>query len=253
MVLRGYGGSERVALPVLPSSKPAQVGDEATLLARRCPGTLVIVSRDRWAGVELARAEGRQRIVLDDGLQQRDVEPGRNVVVVPADSPIGNGWLLPLGPLRQPPASLAVEDLVWLHGEGAGKGVRPAIRSRSKPVGTVPAQDLSAPPLPVGGQRVAAFSGIARSHRFRESLTAAGAVVVLEWRLSDHRVFAAAELEQAALDAQRAGATALVCTEKDAVRLPPELQLALPVLALRVELEILEGEDRIEKLLKTGV
>ncbi len=253
VVLRGYGGSERGPVRVLPDADPDRMGDEPVLLARRRPGTLVVVSRDRWAGVELARAEGRKWIVLDDGLQQREVEPSRSVVVVPADSPLGNGWLLPLGPLREPPGSLGPGDLVWLHGDGPGEGVKPAIRSRSRPVGVVPAGDLAAPPQPLAGQRVAAFSGIARAQRFRESLAAAGAQLALDWRLSDHRVFAADELQQAAQEAQRAGATALVCTEKDAVRLPPQLQLPLPLLALRVELEILAGEERIASLLEAGV
>jgi tetraacyldisaccharide 4'-kinase len=249
VVLRGYGGKERGPLRVLPSSESTSVGDEASLLARRRPGTLVIVSRDRWQGVELARSEGRQWIVLDDGLQQRDVEPRRSVVVVPADSPLGNGWLLPLGPLREPQGTLGPGDLIWLHGEGEGAGVQPAVRSRSRPVGAVPAGDLAAPLQDLAGQPIAAFSGIARAHRFRESLTAAGAEVTLEWLLSDHRVFAAEELQQAAREAQAAGAKALVCTEKDAVRLPIGLQLPLPLLALRVELEIFAGEDRLAALL----
>jgi len=233
VVLRGYGGKERGPLRVLPSSESTSVGDEASLLARRRPGTLVIVSRDRWQGVELARSEGRQWIVLDDGLQQRDVEPR----------------LLPLGPLREPQGTLGPGDLIWLHGEGEGAGVQPAVRSRSRPVGAVPAGDLAAPLQDLAGQPIAAFSGIARAHRFRESLTAAGAEVTLEWLLSDHRVFAAEELQQAAREAQAAGAKALVCTEKDAVRLPIGLQLPLPLLALRVELEIFAGEDRLAALL----
>ncbi len=249
VVLRGYGGGERGPVRVPPRCDPARVGDEAVLLAQRCPGSLVIGSRDRWEGVELARAEGRKWVVLDDGLQQRDVEPQQNVVVFPADAPLGNGWLLPLGPLREPPGRLGIGDHVWLHGEGRGSGIQPAIRSRSRAVGVVPVGDLSAPPQPLGGRRIAAFSGIARAHRFRESLAAAGAQVVLDWRLSDHRVFSTEELRQAAEEAQRAGATALVCTEKDAVRLTPGLELALPLLALRVELEILSGEDRIAALL----
>lgn len=255
VVLRGYGGGEAGPVRVLPSSDPVRVGDEAVLLARRCPGSCVVVSRDRWAGVELARAENRRWVVLDDGLQQTDVEPQRSVVVVPADSPLGNGWLLPLGPLREPPSRLGAGDLVWLHGEGAGEGVQPAVRSRSKVVGVVPAGDLDAKPQPLTGGQVAAFSGIARAHRFEQSLAAAEAKVVWHWPLSDHRVFSVGELRQAAEGAQRLGATALVCTEKDAVRLPAglELSLPLPLLALRVELEILAGEDRIARLLEASV
>jgi tetraacyldisaccharide 4'-kinase len=250
VVLRGYGGNERGPVRVTAASDPARSGDEALLLSRRCPGTLVVVARDRWEGVELARSEGRRWVALDDGLQQRYVEPQRSVVVMPADAPLGNGWLLPLGPLREPIGRLIAADLVWLHGDGLGLGVQPAVRSRSKLVGAVSVQDLAAALKSIKGQRIAAFSGIARPHRFRQTLADAGAEIAVDWRLSDHRVFSVDELRLTAQEAQRAGATALVCTEKDAVRLPPGLQLPLPLLALRLELEILAGEARLAELLK---
>ena len=94
---------------------------------------------------------------------------------------------------------------------------------------------------------VTAFSGIARPQRFLASLRELGVKVRRHWARGDHRVFGAAELQRAAEIARAEGATALVCTEKDAVRLPPT-PLAIPVYALRVELEILRGEGAIDSL-----
>ncbi len=248
VVLRGYGGTEpgpaRVEAP-----DAARFGDEAVLLARRLPETLVIVSRDRRAGVDLARALGARWAVLDDGRQQRALEPTREVLVLPAESPWGNGWLLPLGPLREPRTSLDGREVLWLHGEGDAALEAP-IRSRSRAVGFVPAGDLSAAPWPLPVGPVAAFAGIARPGRFFDSLERAGAVLVARWPLADHRVYGADELRRAAEHAGRAGATCLVCTEKDAVRLPRELALPLPIYALRVELAIERGGAAIESLLE---
>src|SRR5262249_39964495 len=138
---------------------------------------------------------------------------------------------------------------VWLHGDAQGAPVpNAAVTSRARPVGLVSAQDPSVPIAASPGAAVAAFCGIARPERFLATLREAGVQVVASWSRADDRVFSAAELLEAARVAQVRGATALVCTEKDAVRLP-RVALPLPVWALRVELEMLSGSDLIDKLL----
>jgi tetraacyldisaccharide 4'-kinase len=250
-ILRGYGGTESGPIEVPQDATPERFGDEAILLARRCPDARIIVARDRAAGAELAERLGARWIVLDDGLQQRDLEPRHSVVVLAAESPLGNGRMLPLGPLRDPLSRLRADDAIWLHGEGSGLPGTPAtFRSRSLPRGSVPAEDLKATPRSVRGRRLAALAGIARPERFLRSLEAAGASVVTQWLCGDHRVFRKDDLVCAAEIARRLGAEALICTEKDAVRLPTGLDsLPLPLLALRVELELDFGEERIPILL----
>jgi tetraacyldisaccharide 4'-kinase len=250
-LLRGYRGRERGPVEVPPDGPSDRFGDEAILLTRRCPGARIIVARDRSAGALLAERLGARWIVVDDGLQQRDLEPRRSVVVLGAESPLGNGHLLPLGPLRDPPSRLRDEDAIWLHGEGPGLPGLPArFRSRSVPLGSVPVEDLNASPRSLQGRRLGAFAGIARPERFLKSLESAGASIVIRWVCGDHRVFREKELRKAAETAERLGAEALVCTEKDAVRLPPGLgPLPLPLLALRVSLQLDHGEPEVPGLL----
>ncbi|MHB8418983.1 MAG: tetraacyldisaccharide 4'-kinase [Myxococcales bacterium] len=251
VVIRGYGGQDRGPARV---SEPDAVrfGDEAALLACRLRRTTIVVARDRWAGVEVARSLGCNWIVLDDGMQQRAVEPTREVVVVPAESPWGNGRLLPLGPLREPRSRLDGRALLWLHGEGEPAGLAAAIRSRSRAVGFVPAGDLASEPrwpAAPDGRPVAAFAGIARPERFFRALESLGLALAARWPLADHRTFSAQDLAEAAERGRAVGAACLVCTEKDAVRLPRGLVAGLPILALRVELAIERGEAAIAGLL----
>jgi tetraacyldisaccharide 4'-kinase len=120
IVSRGYGGSTRAAMPVLPDSDPAVVGDEPVLLARRaaCP---VWVGRKRAEAARqlLAFHPEVDVLIADDGLQHialaRDVE----LVVVDAVRGFGNGWLLPAGPLREPLARLKQVDAVVINGAQA--------------------------------------------------------------------------------------------------------------------------------------
>ncbi|HUB08347.1 MAG TPA: tetraacyldisaccharide 4'-kinase [Myxococcales bacterium] len=249
VVLRGHGGRERG--PALLSNGDAdRFGDEAVLLERRLARTAVIVARDRWAGVELARSAGCSWVVLDDGLQQRAVEPSHDVVVLPAESPWGNGRLLPLGPLRDPRASLSGRELLWLHGEGDGTGVDAPVRSRSRAAGFVPAGDLFAELLAKVPAPAAAFAGIGRPDRFFRTLESAGLALAAAWPLADHRSFTVAELRRAERLAREAGAACLVCTEKDAVRLPRGLDLGLPLFSLRVDLVIERGQGEVEALFR---
>jgi tetraacyldisaccharide 4'-kinase len=120
IVSRGYGGDAGgVGTPcqVRPDSDPGAVGDEPVLLARRsdCP---VWVGARRAAAAQalLAAHPDCSVIISDDGLQHyafaRDVE----VAVIDGERGIGNGMLLPAGPLREPPQRLEQVNAVVING-----------------------------------------------------------------------------------------------------------------------------------------
>jgi tetraacyldisaccharide 4'-kinase len=250
-LLRGYRGREVGPIEVPSSGSADRFGDEAILLARRCPEARVVVARDRAAGAELAARLGANWIVLDDGLQQRALEPLRSVVVLAAESPLGNGHLLPLGPLRDLPSRLGPDAAIWIHVEGSAEApARAVFRSRTIPLGLVPADQPAATPRAFARMRIAAFAGIARPERFLKTLERAGAALTAQWLLGDHRRFDWDELVSAADRGLALGAEAMVCTEKDAVRLPANLgALALPIFALRVGIQLDLGESEISRLL----
>ena len=239
IVTRGYGGVEKGPLSVPARGDAASFGDEPILLRRRLSEALVILARDRAAGVALAATKGCDLVFLDDGFQQTAVMPTRQVVVFGAESPLGNGALLPLGPLRDPVGSLRPDDLIWLHGEGNGDVLtRIDVRSRTVPLA---AEHWT-------GRRIFAFAGIARPERFFRTLSEAGAIIVGSSRFSDHRRFSRRDLEELCARAAALGAAAIVCTEKDQVRLP-DGELKLPILTLETRLEIVEGESAVDRLL----
>jgi tetraacyldisaccharide 4'-kinase len=116
VVCSGYGGDARQAMLVEPDTDPALCGDEP-LLIRTASDAPVAVGRDRVAAAQLLLGSHRDCSVLiaDDGLQHRRL--GRDVELVILNSAgLGNGWLLPAGPLRDPPERLRTVDAVVLHG-----------------------------------------------------------------------------------------------------------------------------------------
>jgi len=122
VVSRGYAGSARGCVEVTAASDPRLVGDEPLLIHLRS-GAPVVVGRDRVAAarVLLARHPGIDVIVSDDGLQHYRLQRRVELAVVDAAAGLGNGRLLPAGPLREPPARLATVDAVIevVRGEAA--------------------------------------------------------------------------------------------------------------------------------------
>ena len=102
VISRGYGRSTRDCREVLPSSLPSEVGDEPLLIAQACGAPVMVAAqRSQAAQAMLAAHADVDVIVCDDGLQHwalaRDIE-----ICVFNDQGVGNGFLLPAGPLREP-------------------------------------------------------------------------------------------------------------------------------------------------------
>jgi tetraacyldisaccharide 4'-kinase len=212
IVSRGYGGSasKEDAGPreATIASDPAEVGDEPMLLARRsgCP---VWVAPDRVRACLALRAQHPDRnvIVTDDGLQhyalRRDVE-----ICVLDERSMGNGFLQPAGPLREPRSRLASVDAVVTHGKSEAQGYAMTLEG-DKLVRFTDARDVRAAKS-FAGQRVHAVAGIGDPKRFFLQLARFGMKIVPH-PFADHHAFSAADLDFGDADP-------VVMTEKDAVK-----------------------------------
>jgi tetraacyldisaccharide 4'-kinase len=124
VISRGYGGQGAdEPRAVTPSSDPAAVGDEPVLLARRA-GCAVWVCRDRRAALDAARSGGADVVLSDDGLQHPRLPRSYEICVIDGLRGLGNGCLLPAGPLRQPVHRLDSVDEVLVKQAG-GEAVEP--------------------------------------------------------------------------------------------------------------------------------
>ena len=246
---RGYGGT--VAVPTLVDPKThgaAEVGDEPLLISAFCP---VVVVRKRVAGLALALAQKPDVILMDDGFQDPSVRKDFSIVVVDAHLGFGNGFCVPAGPLREPLAKgLARADLCLSIGEAAAQRRFAAlgpdhahlrVEGEIKPLLTG---------MPWLGLPVFAFAGIAHPKKFFATLRDLGANVLGCEALSDHEPLSLPLMKRLAAKARSLNAQ-LVCTEKDAARLPAQYQR--DVLALPVRLEIQDWSKIDEKLINLGL
>jgi tetraacyldisaccharide 4'-kinase len=228
---RGYGRSGREPVEVVSDGRHVRgsaerVGDEPVWLAGRAPGVPVLVGRDRGlVGLRALSGFGAELLVLDDGFQHHRLARDVDFVCFDGGFGLGNGHLLPRGPLREPLSALRRADaLVCLEGPlpaGDEARVRAAAPSatwfsvRRRPASLRPlAGGAAEAPERLRGAGVGVLSGIARPQRLRRSLEALGAHVVAERAFPDHHRFTPRDV--AGLGAE---APLWVTTEKDAVKL----------------------------------
>lgn len=215
---RGYGG--RLEGPVKVDRdrhSAADVGDEPLMMAASLP---VVVSRDRAAGLALARAQDASVILMDDGFQNPSVAKNVSLIVIDAMRGVGNGRVIPAGPLRAPLSpQLARTDALVVVGDGtAAAKIAADLASRGKPVLSARLKPDQASLAALGGVRVLAFAGIGDPARFFNTLRSSGVDVVRSRAFADHHAFTADEIEQLTAGA-KADALTLVTTEKDLARL----------------------------------
>jgi len=228
VLTRGYGG--RLAGPhwVAEGDTADAVGDEALLLASAAP---TLVARDRAAGarvieraIERAEEPGAAAadvIVMDDGLQNPQLAKDLALAVVDGTRGLGNGRVMPAGPLRAPlEFQLALVHAIVVNERqvGAGDAVAAWLGRRfdgpilrCMPVAADDAGWLR-------GCRVVAWAGIGAPQRFFAMLQSLGAEVADAIAFGDHQRLAEADAQRLLAAAQRQRAT-LVSTTKDMARL----------------------------------
>ena len=216
VVCRSYGASALDARRVRAADDPSVCGDEAVLLASRlaCP---VWSGPDRVAAARalLAQESGVDVVVCDDGLQHYALERDCEIAVIDAKRGLGNGLMLPAGPLREPASRLRETDLVVLNGPGEVPDLPAGVpRYRMTLRGDTfrhlldPAKTLL--PADLDGKKIAAIAGIGHPQRFFDHLRAMG-LTFSAHPFADHFQYRPEHF--AGLDAD-----AVLMTEKDAIK-----------------------------------
>jgi tetraacyldisaccharide 4'-kinase len=216
---RGYGGAAKGLVQVSEGQSVAEVGDEPLLLAAVAP---TFVSADRVAGAKAIESSDADVIVMDDGFQNPSLAKDLALIVVDAASGLGNGRVIPAGPLRAPlDVQIARADALAVIGEGKkADALIAAFEAAGKPVlGAKIAPNCD--PRWLGVLPVIGFAGIARPAKFFGTLKSNGARLIASHAYRDHHCFTQKEAKRLLEQAGDKGAM-LVTTEKDWARLPDE-------------------------------
>ena len=217
------------------------IPDEPLLLGRRLPLAKIYVGKNRVASAKKAIAEGAELLILDDGFQHRKLGRDFDLVILDGKDPFGKGHYLPWGFLRDSPKRLGAADALFVQKGGFPGAVQ--VKTVVSRILDLQEKEISS----IEGWRVGLFHGIAKPDRFKKTVVDLGAEVVAQWVLADHEP---ADLEKIHSFCKDLNVNALICTEKDFVKLPKGISLPFPILFLEVEMEIVEGQKEWEKLIE---
>ncbi|MES2984474.1 MAG: tetraacyldisaccharide 4'-kinase [Pseudomonadota bacterium] len=241
VLTRGYKAQAHLtAHRVTDADDWRSVGDEALLLARVGP---TWVGRDRIASARAATKAGATLLICDDALQHHRLHKDISLLVIDGPFGIGNGRMLPAGPLREPlVAALSRCHAVIIIGDDtqrlAAEISLPVFRAALQPVA-----DTSF----LHANRWVAFAGIGRPEKFFTTLRTLGAPLAATHAFPDHHAYDGADFAMLAASAQAHGAR-LITTEKDAVKLPPALRDTVSVLPVEL---VFEDRRAVEQFMHT--
>ena len=274
VLTHGYGGSRyRTGAWVDPLQHPdpAEVGDEAAELRLALPDVPIAVGKQRVQMAHAAIARwSPDALVLDDGFQHLPLARALDLVLLPAESPWGNGYCLPAGPLREPPEGVRrAGGVVWVQWEqcqlpppqpspstGREVGFLPRVRGRLGGGQTLPTYTATIAPtallrLAAGerlsldalrGQPLTIVCGIARPQRFLQMAKLLGYTLAEAHAFPDHHAYTPDEL-------YRFSGKTLLTTLKDAVKLRGRLPDNCDAYALLIEAQLDDAlHDRILRL-----
>ena len=235
-------------------------GDEPYMLASNLRGVAVVVDKDRVkAGLHALKELGVDTLLLDDGLQYLHLKHRLDIVLVDRQAPFGNEHLLPRGTLREPPRNLRRASYIFItkcNGESNDDLIqRIRLHNRTAEIIECTHRPLylkhvyREERLPLDylkGLYIGSLCGIAAPESFEEGLRKLGAKIELSRHFADHHRYVEKELISFLQRCVRRDVSAVITTEKDAVRFPVLENLEVPIYFLRVEIEILSGQETWE-------
>lgn len=245
-----------------PLLKVSNAGDEPWMLAKNLPGVSVVVDKNRVKGGSFAVRELESDIlILDDGLQYLHLAHSVDVVLVDQSAPFGTGQMLPRGTLREPARNLCRADYIFITKcDGrSNEELITKMRRYNKHAEIIECTHgpqhlenlFTGEQVPLDfldKKYVAAISGIAVPESFEKILKKLGARVEFHRVFSDHHSFNQKEIDRFMNRCMQRDIEMIVTTEKDAVRFMKPKELDVPVYFLRIEVDILKGQEVWERI-----
>jgi tetraacyldisaccharide 4'-kinase len=266
IVIRGYGGKivkQNKNVVVCKNEGKIYgadfIGDESAFLANRLPFAYIIVGKDKCLSAKVAEGLGVDVILLDDGFQHRRLHRDLDMVLIDAKKPISNGHFLPRGYLRDFPSrlrkahltvltnakNLKLNDLVLKYSKGPFLFTKPIFSFL---------KDLNGKPLDFFNEKIGVFCAIANPHFFIDLLKDLKYEIVFSHFGVDHSFFGSSCIEKMAEEAFLKGAKALICTEKDFIKLKGDIKTKIPIYYVEIDIQIISGKENLIKLIsKKGI
>ncbi len=227
-------------------------GDEPLMLAKRLPGVKIVVSRDRVQGVALLASLGAKVAVTDDTFQHRRMARDVDIVLVDATCPFGNGNVIPAGSMREPKSAFGRADILVITkanqaSEAQLAYTRAELEKLLDPERIFTAEIRMESWIKIcrGEERIIpscvppqgnflAFSAIGSPAGFYSFLEQEGISLAAHRTYRDHHIFTESDIKNLSELANSLGVDGFICTEKDLVNLPNDINMEIPIYIPRI-------------------
>ncbi len=226
--------------PLFPAE---ECGDEPYFLAQKTKAS-IWVGPDRVASGRSAIGEGANCLLLDDGMQHRRLKRDFEIVVIDGIDPFSNERFLPWGLLRDSPKRLQSADLIVIT-HAQNEEVQKQLNRFTKAPIVATQIEVKKADFP---QNVGVFCGIGKPDRFLQTVRDLKSKIVDTLILQDHGSLQKRQLQSFAEQCREKGAEAILCTEKDYVKVIPDA--CLKVIPVEMQLKIVAGQEHWEKLIE---
>ena len=269
VVSRGYGGKAEKKGGVVCDGRnllmsSEESGDEPAMMANQLKSIPVMVGRDRFrSGTVAIKRFDPDIILLDDGFQHRRLNRDMDIVLMDAEKPLGNGYLLPRGSLRESKTALKrCHAVVFTRTDKAGAlpfrrfgipdknkpvfqssqkvNVAAIVKAKSSTTHCNKTADRELDSL--SGKKVHAFSGIARNDDFINGLEKLGCRVARFSAFPDHYRYSHKDMKQIASQADLERVDCIVTTEKDYFRIPRNTCFSTDLIVLGTQIHFKDND-----------
>ena len=218
--------------------------DEHEMIKSKAPA--LVLNSNRSKAIELAIKNSYDTVILDDGFQDNSIKKNLNILCFNSNQLIGNGLLLPSGPLRETMSSVKKADIIIINGK-KNDTFEKKIKKISDRVNVFYSKYIPLNLSQFKNKKVLAFAGIGNSENFFQILKDNSIDVKYEINFSDHYEFKKLELEKIIKKASEEDCE-LVTTEKDYFRIKKYGFKEIKFLEL--ELQILKDENLFKEIEK---
>lgn len=244
---RGYGGKlDNKNVNLIKNYKEILIfdtklsGDEARVISDNTKNCAVITCKNRLKGAKFAKEQlDADILLLDDGFSNRKIEKDLNIVVVDSKKQFGNGFVLPLGPLREPLCELKRADKIIISNKGETISDRkfsvniPVIRADFIQDGLYDMYDNK---VDIKNKDIIAFCAIGQPEQFYSYLSEFN--IKDKKTYDDHYEYRQKDADDISACAGKYNVTTAVTTQKDAVKLKNLNFDNIEILVLKIKPDI---------------
>ncbi|PIE61574.1 MAG: tetraacyldisaccharide 4'-kinase [Desulfobacterales bacterium] len=266
IITRGYGGEMEKKGGVVSDGNtvcagPTMAGDEPYMLAKTLD-VPVIVGQNRFLSARLAMDRfSAQVLILDDGFQHRKIQRHLNLLLMDGTRPLGNGYLMPRGPLREPASGVKRADwVVFTRSRDNAKRLLPdniASYIQNQPqfkakhalflfkYQSFDSMDTLSDITHLKGRHVTLLSGIAMNSSFRMSCMDAGMIIDGHLAFDDHHNYTTKDLANILAEFKANASEMVATTHKDFTKLENTWPDQIPVAVMDVEIKFNPDDEAI--------